>query len=195
MSETISAFEWFDYTNVFHIRLMDGRLDQDYLVGAAVAYLHEGKASYAYGSTLWDSVVALAPRVLWRQKPQTAGSGDLVSNYTGFKFAEGTSVGIGHVLEWYINFGRFGVITGFFIFGFAIIVVDRACARLLAAGNSRMFLMWYMPGLSLLTIGWSFSELTSTGAAALVMAWMMERYTFSWTKPATLAGRNPQEAG
>ncbi len=45
------------------------------------------------------------PRALWPNKPVVGGSGDLVSTYTGIRFADGTSVGIGQVLESFVNFG------------------------------------------------------------------------------------------
>ena len=37
--------------------------------------------------------------------------------YTGIRFAEGTSVGIGQMIEWYVNYGRGGMIVVFMLIG------------------------------------------------------------------------------
>jgi len=45
----------------------------------------------------------------------------------------------------------------------------------LARGQGTDFLVRYLPALSLLTVGGSFAELTSSGAAALVVALVIRR--------------------
>ena len=107
---------------------------------------------------------------LWPDKPVSAGSGELVSIYTGLQFMGDTSVGIGHVLEWYVNFGVTGVIGGFALIGFLLTLVDRSAALALHGGNAMRFAVWFLPGVSLLNIGGSFVEATSTAGAALIMA-------------------------
>jgi hypothetical protein len=69
-----------------HLQRIDGRLNQNFLVGAAVNQLSQTQA-YARGDTLWDALLALIPRAIWPEKPITAGSGNLVSRYTGIDFA------------------------------------------------------------------------------------------------------------
>jgi hypothetical protein len=151
-------------------------LNQNQLVGTAVVWLGEGNVAFANGGTLFDAVAAVVPRALWPGKPTTAGSGDIVSTYTGIDFAYGTSVGVGQVMELYINFGTLGVIIGFVIIGAFVAVVDRRSAAYLARGDIRNFTLWYMPGLSLLQIGGSLSEVTATAAASWALVHIVSKF-------------------
>jgi len=173
LSETFSNFEWFDLNNIDHLSRIDSRLNQDYLVGAAVAHLELGAVPFAAGGTLTDAVLGVIPRALWPDKPNVGGSGDLVATYTGLRFAEGTSVGIGQVMESYINFGTAGVIGGFLIIGGLLALADRRACEALTQGDIRRFTLWYLPGLSLLQVGGSLVEVTSTAAAGLLMALLL----------------------
>jgi hypothetical protein len=175
LSATISTTEWFDLSNQAHLDRIRGRLDQDFLVGAAVAYLEDGNVPFAYGSTIVAAAVAVVPRALWPDKPVVGGSGDIVSTYTGIRFAEGTSIGVGHVLELYINFGTAGVVGGFLIIGLLVTFVDRTAASYLNEGNAERFLLWYLPGLSLLQIGGAMSEVVATAGASLVLVLIVNR--------------------
>jgi hypothetical protein len=134
-----------------------------------VAYLDSGMADFAQGSTFVDAAVAMVPRALWPDKPVIAGSGDLVSDYTGITFAAGTSVGVGQVLEAYVNFGRTGVVATFLALGLIISYLDRRASIYLRRGQLLKFLKLYLPGLGLLQVGGAFSEATSTAAAALLV--------------------------
>src|SRR5205823_2807942 len=133
VTTTIKAFEWFDPSNNDHLTRVDDRLNQSYMVGAAVSRLSD-IGGYAHGATLWEALLALILRAIWPEKPITAGSGKLVTEYTGIPFAAGTSVGIGQVMEFYVNFGTLGVLIGFTIMGIAITVLDLLAAECLAAG-------------------------------------------------------------
>jgi hypothetical protein len=170
---TVSTAEWFDTSDQAHLQRIDGRLNQNFLIGASVAYLETGMARFARGETFWLAAAALVPRALWPNKPSVGGSGTLVSDYTGIQFAEGTSVGVGQVMEAYINFGTLGVVVVFVILGGVISYADRQAQQRLRAGAAGRFLRWYLPGLGLLQVGGSFSEATSTAAAALVVAILM----------------------
>ena len=119
---------------------------------------------------MWDATIALIPRALWADKPVAAGSGDLVTRYTGIEFAQGTSVGIGQVMEFYINFGTFGVVLGFVVLGMLLSIVDSAAGHKLAAGDWPGFALWYLPGLALLQVGGSLVDLTASVAASSVAA-------------------------
>jgi len=176
LGETFKSAEWFDPRKEEHLRRIDQRLNQDYLLGASVAYLEGGSVGLAHGSTIMESLYALVPRAVWANKPVVGGSGELVSIYTGLRFAEGTSVGIGQVMEAYINFGRDGVIVCFLFFGAVLATLDQVAWRRLQKGNAASFLLWYLPGLSLLQIGGSFAEATSSAAAALVIALALRRF-------------------
>jgi hypothetical protein len=177
LTATLSSAEWFDWHNPAHLNRIDERLNQDYLIGAAVEYLGRGAVSFAHGDTLIQAVEAVIPRALWPNKPVAAGSGNLVSTYTGILFAEGTSVGIGQVLEWYVNFGTRGVVIGFFLIGLVITFVDRTASRWLHLGNLRRFTYWYLPGISLLQIEGSLVDVMSTAAGALVVAFLLGHIT------------------
>ena len=172
---TVSTFEWFDIQDQSHLTRIDGRLNQDFLVGAAVIWL-ENTDGFARGDTLWEALMALIPRALWPDKPAVAGSGNLVTEYTGIQFASGTSVGIGQVMEFYINFGTLGVLIGFLVFGLVVTICDTCAAERLAAGDLHGFVLWYMPGLAMLQVGGSLAEITSSTAASIIVALMVNKY-------------------
>lgn len=168
--QTVSNFEWFDAWDNEHLLRIDMRLNQNYLVGAAEMYLDSGREQYAHGATLWEAAIAVVPRALWPEKPVAAGSGELVSQYTGIQFQPGTSVGIGQVMEFYVNFGTAGIVGGFVLLGAVLTLVDSVAGQHLLAGNWRGFGLWYLPGLGLLQVGGSLVEVTGTAGAGLVMA-------------------------
>jgi hypothetical protein len=175
LSTTAGNFEWFDPTNVDHLDRLDSRLNQNILLGAAVERMTD-QGGYAHGDTLWDALLALIPRALWPDKPMQAGSGTLVTQYTGIQFDAGTSVGIGHVMEFYVNFGTLGVILGFALLGTLITFIDVVAAQSLASGDLHGFALWYLPGISLLQVGGSMVEVTSSAAASVFVALMANKY-------------------
>jgi hypothetical protein len=175
---TVSTSEWFNPYDDNQLSEIDGRLNQNYLVGLAVDFLVSRPADYAKGETLWEAVIALVPRALWADKPVGAGSGDLVTRYTGVEFAEGTSVGIGQVMEFYVNFGTLGVVLGFGVLGLLLSIIDSTAGRKLSAGDWPGFALWYLPGLALLQVGGSLVEVTASSAASLVAALMVNQLLF-----------------
>jgi hypothetical protein len=98
-----------------------------------------------------------------------------VTEYTGIPFAEGTAVGIGHVMEAYISFGVPSVLFGFVLLGTLIGAIDNAAGKRLRSGDLRGFVMWLLPGLSFLQVGGSMVELTSSVAAALLAGVLVNR--------------------
>lgn len=166
----VRAFEWFDWRRTEHIERVSRRLNQNYLVGSAVLYLRNGYAEFAKGDTLVDGALGVIPRVLWPNKPIVAGSGDLVSKYTGLRFAEGTSVGIGQVMEAYVSFGTLGLAGSFFVIGLLLALADRSAAAYRNLGDAGRFLLSYLPALSLLQVGGSFVEVTATAAGSYAVA-------------------------
>lgn len=174
--ETIRHVEWFDPYNNEHLGRIDNRLNQNFLVGASVRYLGQGYRDYAHGETLWQALIAFVPRALWPSKPVVAGSGDLVTNHTGIQFAQGTSVGVGQVMEFYINFGTTGVIIGFLIIGVIVAALDKAAAERLHRGDWQGFALWFLPGMAFLNVGGSLVEVTSSAGAAVVTAYLVNKF-------------------
>lgn len=135
------------------------RLDQNQLVGEAVLNLRSGAVEFADGESLWNSALALIPRAIWLDKPQYAGSGDWVARYTGRTFAQGTSVGIGQVMELYTNFGVPGLVIGFAALGMLVSWLDGRAGAALAAGDARKFLFAFVAGLPLMIAQGNFAEM------------------------------------
>jgi hypothetical protein len=175
LANTVDTFEWFDPTNVDHLQRLDARLNQNILVGAAVERMID-QGDYAHGQTLWDALLTLVPRAFWPDKPMVAGSGTVVTQYTGIQFAAGTSVGVGQVMEFYINFGTWGIIIGFGLIGTLITILDVGAAQSLARGDLHGFVLWYLPGISLLQVGGSMIEVTTSAVASFVVALMANKY-------------------
>ena len=171
--DTFSTLEPFDLRNIDHLQRIDLRLNQNYLVGSAVMYLRTREELFARGETLVDALLAPIPRVLWPEKTMVAGSGNLVTRFTGIRFVEGTSVGIGQVMELYVNFGGLGVFIGFIVIGAVLGYVDLMAANRRNRGDWPGFAVWFLPGLSMLQLGGSLMEVTSSAAAALVVALLM----------------------
>lgn len=170
--------EWFNPFNLEHLERIDSRLNQNILIGAAVEYLGSEKAAFAEGKTIMDSIFALVPRIIWRDKPYVAGGSDIVTEYTGVPFQEDTSVGLGQVFELYINFGRAGVIIGFLILGIFIAFIGGRAGYYLNKGDIYKFVIWFLPGLAIITGGGSFAEITASAGANMVIAYLVtSRYS------------------
>jgi hypothetical protein len=91
------------------------------------------------------------------------------------------------VLECYINFGSTGVFLGFLVIGGLLVLADRSAAIHLNRGDSGRFLLWYLPGLSLLQVGGSLTEVTAMAGASYVVAWI-------FVHAAAAAGPQPDAA-
>jgi len=159
----------FDWTDPAHLRRLDERLNQNALVGAADEYIGRGRASYGLGRTLLQAVLALVPRALWPDKPFGAGSMGVVTEYTGIRFARNTSVGVGVVLELFINFGVPGVVIGFFLLGYLLAALEGLATARLERRDWPGFLLVYMPAISLLQVGGMFLEVTATAAGSYLL--------------------------
>jgi hypothetical protein len=159
-----------------HTEALDGRLNQNRLVGAAVSRHDDGLADFAYGATvpLW----AFIPRAIWAGKPIVGGGGQVVSDFTGLQFGEGTSVGAGQVLEFYVNFGIPGVVIGFLALGFALMRLDYGIMRALSAGDTYRLALRAMPGLTLLQPGGNLLEMVVAFVAAICGALLISRIKF-----------------
>jgi hypothetical protein len=168
VSKLVTEFQFLDLSDGQQQFALDQRLNQNSLVGMGVIAHRQGLSQLWYGATvpLW----VIVPRAIWPDKPSVGGSGDLVSEFTGAEFAEGTSVGVGQVLEFYMNFGMAGVLVGFAGFGFMLMRFDRAMIRALAVGDVNAALKWDLPGLSMLMPLGSLMEILVSLCAALVVS-------------------------
>ena len=178
--DMVTDVELFDLNNKSHLYAIDQRLNQNYLVGESIKYIGSGRIDYANGETILSSLVALVPRVVWPEKPVVGGGGDIVSKYTGIWFSKNTSVGTGQVFEFYINFGNIGVIIGLFIFGFLISYFNQNAIKAIGTGNFKGFILWFLPGISMIQAGGNLVEITtSVGASigsALLVIILYRRY-------------------
>jgi hypothetical protein len=152
------------------------RLNQNYLVGAAVRNLESGSKEHAHGQTVIEAFQSLVPRALWPSKPVAAGSPRIVTEYTGITFAAYTSVGVGQVMEFYINFGTAGVIIGFLLFGTLLTLLDTWAAERLWRGDWLQFAMWFLPGLALMQAGGSLVEVLSSAGAGMLAVLFVNRF-------------------
>jgi hypothetical protein len=173
---TVKHAELFDPRDPNHLHRIELRLNQNYLVGASVEMLASGGREPARGETVWQALLALVPRALWPGKPVFAGSPGVVSHYTGLTFAAGTSVGVGQVMEFFINFKMAGVLVGFLLLGTLIGMFDTWAAERLWDGDWMRFAMWFLAGLGFIQAGGSLVEVMSTVAAGLLAAVLVNKY-------------------
>lgn len=174
IGQTFGNIAWLDFNSQKQMGKFDDRLNQSFLVGSAVYRLNDS-GGYAYGSTLVQAAEGLVPRIIWPSKPAFAGSGEVVSDYTGVQFGIGTSVGISSILELFINFGTLGVFLGMIVIGTIVTALDAEAGRRLAMTDIRGFVPVFLVGLAFLQVGGSFVEVTATAGASLVVAWIVNR--------------------
>jgi hypothetical protein len=167
-TELITNFEFLDLENHKHLNALDMRLNQNSLVGRGVIRHREGLTKLSYGATVpWWAPI---PRALWPDKPSVGGGGDIVTQFTGIRFAKGTSVGAGQVLEFYMNFGMAGVLIGFAVLGFVLMRLDQGFMGALANRRVPDMLSWALPGLALLAPGGNLLEIAVAVISAIIAA-------------------------
>jgi hypothetical protein len=180
ITRIFTTFEVYDPGNPRHAAVIDERLNQNEFVGRGILLLQEGVVPYLEGSSLpwW----ALVPRAIWPDKPAVGGGGELVTRLTGITFAEGTSVGVGQVLEFFANFGWAGLILGFGILGFAFARLDRAVVDGLREANLQKVLNAALPGLALLQPGGNLLEILVATVSSAVLARLIGKLPVSFGK-------------
>jgi hypothetical protein len=186
ISAIVTEFQLLDLGLPAHMTALNDRLNQNSLVGAAITYHQSGAADFAFGGTIppWG----LIPRALWPDKPVTGGGLGVVTEFTGITFAEGTSVGAGQVLEFYINFGIPGVLVGFLGLGCLLMRLDQGIMRALANCDARGLLLRAMPGLMLMHPGGNLLEIVVGCAAAYFGAHLLISLRF-FDAPLTVQSR------
>jgi hypothetical protein len=168
----------FDVTNPDHLLPIDGRLNQNELVGAAMHFVPEMRP-FADGATIYFALIALVPRLVWLDKPGVGGGGNVVATYSGIPFAQGTSVGVGPVIEYYINFGWTGITIGFLIFGMVARAIDYRLAAAIKARDWSKVAVLFPTALALIQPLGSLVEITTSAAGAgvlgLAIGWLLKR--------------------
>jgi hypothetical protein len=173
ISILITDFQILDLSNERHLTALDVRLNQNYLVGEGVARHQAGDVELLYGATvpLW----ALIPRAIWPDKPAVGGGGNLVEDFTAIRFSEGTSVGAGQVLEFYMNFGTAGVVLGFAVLGFILMRIDQAVMRAFSMRSIYGVTIWILPGLALLQPLGNLMEILVAVVTAIITSLLIAR--------------------
>ena len=169
-------WEWFDPSDERQMGLFNGRLNQNTLVGASYEYISAGYIPFAEGETIYDGFLALIPRIIWVDKPIKAGSYGLASRFTGISFSEGTSVGIGNLMELYVNFNVFGIIIGFYIIGLCVYYLDLQTGYAIKNFNPILFFLSIVPGQSLMNSIGSFVEWGPSLVGSVVLVWIFYKF-------------------
>lgn len=195
ITEKALEAQLFDPLNNKHLAMIDGRLNQNTLVGRSVYYMRATNKDHAMGQSLYVAAVAWIPRIVWPNKPSFGGSGKLVSEYTGMIFDESTSVGVGLVLELYLNFGVTGVVLGFMGFGLCIRYLDRLAASSLQNNDLLGYTKYHLIGMSCMHPGGVLAEVVGSSAAAFCLMYMLHGFLkrqriFS---PAAILERRPRK--
>lgn len=139
----------FNIYDTQQLSYIDDRLSLNRLVGLGVRRLDTGVNEYAGGQTILDAALMIVPRAIWPEKSIEVGGQTLVNQYTGVYMYGDTSVALGQVLEFYVNFGTVGVIAGFLIFGLLLALIDRKVANSLRMGNYYAAALWLIPAFGL----------------------------------------------
>jgi hypothetical protein len=166
ITSMVTDFEFLNINSPSQMARLDDRLNQSALVGVGVIRHETGDVDFVYGATL--PVWALVPRALWPEKPDIGGGASVVSDFTGLPVAQGTSVGVGQVLEFYMNFGVPGVIVGFIALGGLLMWFDLEIAEALSSRDVRGLLLRGIPGLTLVEPQGNLMEIFVGFAAAVV---------------------------
>jgi len=181
VTKLVTDFQFLDLSNEWHLFALDQRLNQNYLVGAGIMRHRADAVKLLYGATL--PVWAFIPRAIWPDKPAVGGGGDLVTEFTGIGFAEGTSVGVGQVLEFYMNFGMWGVLAGFAVLGFILMRLDQHIMRALAMRNIHHIVRFSLPGLALLAPMGNLKETLVAVVAAAIASQLLIYFNLLGSPP------------
>ena len=176
MGERLTKAELFNPLNNKHLHAVDGRLNQNALVGKSMVFMRSNNKEFANGRTLYIAAVAWIPRIVWPGKPAFGGSGSLVSEFTGMMYASGTSVGIGQVMEFYANFGQLGVFGGFAALGLVLRYIDRRAAAALRNAEYWEYTRFHLMGICALQPGGLMAEVVASSAAGWVLILVIKQY-------------------
>ena len=83
-------------------------------------------------------------------------------------------MGVGHILEFYGNFGSISLIIGMFSLGFILRALDLKASAYLAQNNLVMWLRWVIPGIALTNVGGQLAETVSGVAAFIIVGYLLQ---------------------
>jgi hypothetical protein len=178
----ISDWEWFAPTDSNQIRSME-RLNQNVLIGQAVVNMKQTGMRFAFGDTLLQVIYALIPRAIWMDKPYFAGTAGLVSRYTGRYFAKGTSVGMGPLMELYVNFGSVGVAIGFFVLGMTVALLDLAAGSAIRLNRPVQYFFAFVTALPLMNALTYSAEAAPAVVGAVILVYVFEKFALTAANP------------
>jgi len=173
--EMASDVEMFDSENILHLRAFDDRLNQNRFVGLASQNIKAGEVDFLHGRSVGEGAISLIPRMLWPSKPVYGGSPGIIMEMTDIVVNEKTSMGVGNVMEFYINFGISSLVIGFIILGGMLGWLDRNTAAKVRNGKWGQSLLYFLPGVALIQPGGSVVELVGGAVIAFISAslWLL----------------------
>lgn len=171
---SFSQLEFFDPLNTKHLMRITGRIDTNYMAGLVVNYIESGYIGHAGFEPISVGLASMIPRFLWYDKPVFSGGSAFAAKYTGLMFSEETSIGLGFPAQLFIAFGYWGVVVGFCLFGFFVVWIDTMSGYYVGSTNYRKFLLWFLPGLSMVSVD-TFTDLLSGTAAAVIFAYIVSK--------------------
>lgn len=190
-SKIFTEWRFFDSSDLMVLAGLDLRLNQNYFLGLAAQNLDNHTVEYLEGSSITDALLSLVPRALWPGKTVYGGSPEVVMKMTGLNLSTTTSFGVGNVMEFYINFGVYGIVIGFLILGWAIGRCDHRAALAEARGDYNTAMLLFLPGVALIQPLGSMVELTGSAASAWIAGyfwkWAWERWRAHKSSPQTLS--------
>jgi hypothetical protein len=158
---------WDDKTVVYL-----ARFDQNAIIGLSAERLESKQIDFLNGETLLNIIYAPIPRMLWPGKPELTGGNQLITQYTGRAYDVDTSVGIGLVLELYINFGKVGVVVSFYIFGLIIFILDLKASEALKNNDYRKFVILFAVAQPLINTLENLGSITASTVALLLFLYL-----------------------
>lgn len=194
ISGIITDWKFFDTSDQFVLAGLDVRLNQNYFVGLAAENLESGTVDYLYGRSVSDAVLSLVPRAFWPGKTVAAGSSTIVADMTGLDLASNTSWGVGNVMEFYINFGLYGLAAGFLILGWAIGRLDHRAAIAETRGDYAMLMLFFLPGVALIQPIGSMVELVGGASSAWLAAYFWRWVWAHWQDRKQMSVPPPPQA-
>jgi hypothetical protein len=169
MAPTITEFTLFNPTDNEHLEYLDMRLNQNFLLGSCVDFMRKGGENFTGSSELWVLATAWIPRIFWPDKPVVAGSYGMVTRYTNLKFSEGTSVGIGHIMELFTYYGMWSVFGGMFLMGWVVRWFDVNAWNCFQRGDYFGFGRLFLIGAAMLDVGSNIPTMVASMASSLVL--------------------------